>query len=190
MVRCWRLLPRLDQRPILSVSLSVVHKLGYGSCSTTWLARDERLANYVAIKFAVSELDRSFESAILRILRDDEGCHATADASLAMIPEILDDFQLEGLDIQGAMRKHHCLVTTRARMSISEARDASRSLLFQLSVARTIAAQLIQAVAFVHSRGIIHADLHEANILLRLPDSIDNLTPDQLYEKYGQPELE
>lgn len=34
------------------------------------------------------------------------------------------------------------------------------------------------------------SDLHEANILLRLPDSIDSLTPDQLYEKYGQPELE
>lgn len=36
----------------------------------------------------------------------------------------------------------------------------------------------------------ISSDLHEANILLLLPDSIDNLTPDQLYEKYGQPELE
>jgi serine/threonine protein kinase len=34
------------------------------------------------------------------------------------------------------------------------------------------------------------SDLHEANILLRLPNSIDNTTPDQLYQRYGQPELE
>ncbi|KAF1842087.1 kinase-like protein [Cucurbitaria berberidis CBS 394.84] len=75
-------------------------------------------------------------------------------------------------------------------MSISEAREASHNRLFSPSVARAIAAQLIQAVAFMHSRGVVHADLHEANILLRLPSSIDNLTPDQLYKRYGQPELE
>ncbi|KAH8724959.1 kinase-like domain-containing protein [Phaeosphaeriaceae sp. PMI808] len=75
-------------------------------------------------------------------------------------------------------------------MSISEARDASHNRLFQPLVARAIAARLIYAVAFMHSRGIVHADLHEANILLRFPDSIDSLTPDQLYKKYGQPELE
>ncbi|KAF2446083.1 kinase-like protein [Karstenula rhodostoma CBS 690.94] len=75
-------------------------------------------------------------------------------------------------------------------MSISEARDSSHNRLFQPSVARAIAAQLIRAVAFIHSRGVVHADLHEANILLRMPESIDNLTPDQLYKKYGQPELE
>ncbi|KAF2124670.1 kinase-like protein [Dothidotthia symphoricarpi CBS 119687] len=75
-------------------------------------------------------------------------------------------------------------------MSISEAREASYVRLFQPSVARAIAAQLIQAVAYMHTRGIVHADLHEANILVRLPHSIDNLAPDQLYEKYGQPKLE
>jgi serine/threonine protein kinase len=34
------------------------------------------------------------------------------------------------------------------------------------------------------------SDLHEANLLLRMSDSIDDLTPSQLYEKCGQPELE
>ncbi|KAH7091304.1 kinase-like domain-containing protein [Paraphoma chrysanthemicola] len=75
-------------------------------------------------------------------------------------------------------------------MSISEARDASHSRLFRPSVARAIAAQLIKVVAFIYSRGIVHGDLHEANILFRLPSSIDELTPDQLYAKYGRPELE
>lgn len=68
----------------------VLHKLGHGNSSTTWLARDERLAKYVALKFAVSELDRPFESAVLRILRD--GDDAKEDISITMIPEISDEF--------------------------------------------------------------------------------------------------
>lgn len=33
-------------------------------------------------------------------------------------------------------------------------------------------------------------DLHEGNILLCLPQSIEDITPNQLYGKYGKPELE
>jgi serine/threonine protein kinase len=40
------------------------------------------------------------------------------------------------------------------------------------------------------SSHLLALDLHEANLLLRLPQCIDSLTPDQLYAKYGQPELE
>lgn len=181
----------------------IVHKLGYGASSTTWLARDVQLGRYVAMKFAMAELERPFESAILGILCGTDGRSGGA------IPEILDELQVEGPEIHGVRRKHHCLVTTSARMSVSEAREASGNRLFQPLVARAIAAQLIQAVAFMHSRGVVHAgrqsgwsyqkpttilimnlDLHEANILLRLPKSIDNLTSDQLYQKYGEPELD
>lgn len=37
---------------------------------------------------------------------------------------------------------------------------------------------------------MVDLDLHGANILLRLPNNIDDLTSDHLYEKYGQPTLE
>jgi serine/threonine-protein kinase SRPK3 len=76
---------------------------------------------------------------------------------MTIIPEILDEFEMEGPEIQGVKAKHHCLVTTPASMSIAEAREASDVHLFQPAVAQAIAAQLIQAVAFMHSRGIIHA---------------------------------
>ncbi|KAF2124671.1 hypothetical protein P153DRAFT_301763 [Dothidotthia symphoricarpi CBS 119687] len=79
----------------------IVHKLGHGASSTTWLARDERLTKYVAIKFVVSERNRPFESAILKILRDGKRCDAEAHAGIAMIPEMLDEFDVEGPEIQG-----------------------------------------------------------------------------------------
>jgi serine/threonine protein kinase len=126
----------------------IVHKLGHGASSTTWLVRDENLAKYVAIKFAVSELGHPFESAILRILQDGKSL---------LIPEILDEFEVEGPEIQGVRRRHHCLVTIPARMNISEAREASLNKLFQPVVARAIAAQLIYAVASLHTRGVMHA---------------------------------
>ena len=34
------------------------------------------------------------------------------------------------------------------------------------------------------------ADLHTGNIMLRLPNSMDELPPEQLYEKYGRPSIE
>ena len=82
--------------------------------------------------------------------------------------------------------------------------DASYDRIFQPSVAQVIIAQLIQAVAYLHSHGIVHSglkmfslqshvftyiflDLHKGNILLRLPKSINDLTPNQLYQQYSQP---
>ncbi|PGH01074.1 hypothetical protein AJ79_08044 [Helicocarpus griseus UAMH5409] len=45
----------------------VVHKLGFDTYSTIWLAKDQVTANYVAIKFTVADSD-SHESGILRQL--------------------------------------------------------------------------------------------------------------------------
>ena len=35
----------------------IVHKLGYGSFSTTWLARDQQSSNFVAIKVGAADSD-------------------------------------------------------------------------------------------------------------------------------------
>jgi serine/threonine-protein kinase SRPK3 len=135
----------------------IVHKLGHGGSSTIWLARDQRMARYVAVKIAVSDLDRPFESSILRSLWSDKEFTGNTQAGVAIIPEVLDEFEVEGPEIEGSRRKHHCLVTEPARMSLAEAREVSDRRLFQPPVAHIIAAQLVQAVAFLHSRGIVHA---------------------------------
>ncbi|KAI8935275.1 hypothetical protein NX059_007863, partial [Plenodomus lindquistii] len=78
----------------------IIHKLGHGSSSTIWLARDERLSRYVAMKIAMSRLDGPLkESAILQKLRDAAGSDL-AQPGAATIPELLDEFVLEGPEIQ------------------------------------------------------------------------------------------
>ncbi|WEW59216.1 hypothetical protein PRK78_004685 [Emydomyces testavorans] len=159
----------------------IIHKLGFGAYSTTWLARDQIASKYVAIKVTVAA-GNPRESSILCQL------HAVSNEThpgRTLIMPMLDEFVLEGPN--GA---HQCFVTPPARMSLSMAKDASIFRLFQLPVARAIAGQLVQAVAFLHCHDIVHADLHLGNVLLCLSDDIDNLLLDQFYEKYGQPNLE
>ncbi|KAK9369044.1 kinase-like domain-containing protein [Lipomyces kononenkoae] len=129
----------------------IIHKLGFGTYSTTWLAKDQKTDKYVAIKIAIATCE-SFEGDIIDRLgvADVEHC---AHPGQAIIPSILDKFVLSGPN-----GKHRCFVTVPARMTLAEAQDASQIRLFQLPVARAIVAQLIQGVAFLHSRGVVHAE--------------------------------
>ncbi|KAK2690859.1 hypothetical protein QWA68_010443 [Fusarium oxysporum] len=63
------------------------------------------------------------------------------------------------------------------------------SRLAMTDVARSLAVQVIKAVAHVHLRVYAHGDLHLGNLLLRLPASLNNLSIDQLYAKFGAPKL-
>lgn len=128
----------------------VVHKLGFGTYSTTWLARDQKTRKYVAVKVGIAEGD-SQESKILQLL----GLATTKDKEHpgeTIIPPVLDEFCLHGPN-----GTHRCLVTVPAMMSLAEAKDASSIRLFQLPVAKAITAQIVQAVAFLHARGAVHA---------------------------------
>ncbi|KAE8374182.1 kinase-like protein [Aspergillus bertholletiae] len=143
----------------------VVHKLGHGSYSTTWLAYDGQSNEYVAAKVCTA----------------DSGSREVNQ----MVPEILDTFT-----IRGPNGSYDCYVTTPARASLSGVKDGSWMRLFQLDVARALAAQLVLAVDYVHAQGIVHGGLHMGNVLLKTTPNFDQLSIDQLYEKYGAPELD
>ena len=88
-------LVRLGDR-IYSSRYHVVHKLGYGTSSITWLARDGRSAKYVALSIAVSDLDHPFESVILKKLWDGKRLIRKQHAGIPMIPKMLGEFVAEG----------------------------------------------------------------------------------------------
>lgn len=129
----------------------IVHKLGVGLSSTVWLARDQVAGRYVAIKIATASVD-SPESGILRLLGATNSENEIRPGE-DLIPAILDDFILTGPN-----GEHQCLVTAPAMKSIYQANDEAYSP-FQIPVARAIAAQLTQAVAFLHSQGIVHGGM-------------------------------
>ncbi|KAJ5963344.1 uncharacterized protein N7479_003220 [Penicillium vulpinum] len=161
----------------------VVQKLGHGAYSTIWLARDQQYGKYVAIKVCTAD-SNPLEFNILSELSNSQK-NSSISLGKTMIPSILDRFE-----IQGPNGTHPCYVTIPARMSLSEAKDASYNRLFPLDVARALAAQLVLAVEYVHSQGFVHGDLHDGNILLWLPFDLNQLSVEELYKNYGEPEFE
>ncbi|CAG7989847.1 unnamed protein product [Penicillium salamii] len=161
----------------------VVQKLGNGTYSTIWLARDQKDGKYVAIKVCTAD-SNPLEFSVLSELSNSQQSSSTS-LGKRLIPSVLDRFE-----VQGSNGTHPCYVTIPARMSLSEAKDASYNRLFQLDVARALAAQLVLAVEYVHSQGFVHGDLHAGNVLLQLPFDLSQLSVEGLYKKYGEPEFE
>ncbi|KAL4885603.1 kinase-like domain-containing protein [Aspergillus karnatakaensis] len=174
----------------LSNRYNVVHKLGFGTYSTIWLARDLKRAKYVAVKVGIAEADMSeTASEILHTLAlsAPEPADQEEQAAGTLIPRLLDTFSLDGPN-----GRHRCLVTELGMMTMADAKDVSYNRPFSMPVARKIAAQVIQAVAFLHRRGVVHADLHAGNIMFHLPPSITiyPLSPEELYRQHSPPDLE
>lgn len=179
---------------VLNQRYHIVHKLGFGSYSTTWLAKDiKQLDRYVAIKIKMAESDhdsnetRTWQHLWAAANEPQQPALPlhTAPVGSHSIPPILDEFTIDGPN-----GTHRCIVTVPARMTVAEAREASYTRLFQLKVARVIVAQLIKAVTFMHTRDYVHADLHLGNVLLAFPKSMDEMPSDKLFETFGSPVLE
>lgn len=188
-------------RDILGDRHKVVHKLGYGGYSTTWLCQDRHTGEYVAVKVATAYSDPR-EPEIMSFLNCD--CSSTANhPGRAMIPLIQDQFIL-----QGPNGIHACYSTVPASCSLSDAKDGSYKRIFQIETARSLIAQLVLAIDYVHKRGVIHGgktsehpkwfsvlltlltDIHLGNIFIRMPRRMHKLTTQELYEKYGAPFVE
>ncbi|EEQ35638.1 putative non-specific serine/threonine protein kinase [Microsporum canis] len=157
----------------------IAHKLGFGRSATTWLAEDRRQSRLVALKILTAEsAERTHEIQVLSQL-----ARAKSELSGRNTPQkVLDSFTFCGPN-----GTHLCLVTEAARISIHEAKDAAYHRLLHLPAARAIASQLILGLQFIHSQGIVHGDLHLANILLRLPSEMQDMTIKQLYARTGEP---
>ncbi|PGH14191.1 serine/threonine protein kinase [Helicocarpus griseus UAMH5409] len=144
----------------------IVHKLGYGAYSTTWLARDQQHhlgGRYVAMKIAVA------------------GNGDCAD----------DEFVVHGPN--GVYR---CLVTLPGRMSLVDAKEPPVTMFRPRVARAIAAQLIDRGVAFLHCSGVVHAAIYvhtrssfgKHPVLFRLPESLDNLTSSQLYSKHGPPD--
>ncbi|PQE21276.1 CMGC SRPK kinase protein [Rutstroemia sp. NJR-2017a WRK4] len=164
---------------ILHDRYHIVDKLGFGGYSTVWLAQDTHLKRYVAVKVNMAGTP-SRETRVLKALSAPLPPSSLAQSGRELVPVLLDEFE-----IQSPNGKHTCYTMTPAQCNF---REISFSRLFPLEVARALSYGLVKTVAYIHSQGFVHGDIHLNNVLIKLPSNFDNLSIQQLYQEYGEPE--
>ncbi|KAF5672850.1 CMGC SRPK kinase [Fusarium circinatum] len=158
----------------------VLHKLGWGSYSTTWAAKDQLHNRYVALKITVAEAKRSNEIEILQKLAATPRNH---DGS-CYVNQMLDHFT-----VIGPNGSHDCLVLELVGPNVSDVivshcsdgRLPSRA-------ARSISSQVLQGLDYLTSNDIGHGDLHTRNIALKIP-GLHLLSEGDFIARLGEPKM-
>ncbi|KAK5673725.1 hypothetical protein LTS12_029769, partial [Elasticomyces elasticus] len=167
---------------IFNRQYKVIRKLGEGSYSTVWLARDLKNRGYVALKILVSEI--SGLTTELQTLR-----HIIQVAPVKgtrYITRLLDEFEHHGPN-----GIHKCLVFEPMGPSVNtmveelpqfNPRKRGMKIRYPLRMAKSILKQSLQALAFLHENGIAHGDFQPGNILFTLND-VDSTPEDVLRQE-------
>ena len=135
----------------------IVHKLGFGTYSTVWLAKDQRINHYVAVKIIVAEASKtSSESQILRHLSNS----LPNPGGKRYFGPLLDEFNIDGPN-----GRHLCLVSEPARCSVADSKEASMNWMFPMTIARAVAAQAILGLDDLHNSGVVHGGRWAARVL-------------------------
>ncbi|EEQ29995.1 protein kinase domain-containing protein [Microsporum canis CBS 113480] len=144
----------------------VLGKLGFGSSSTVWLARDLKDHQYVTLKVYVHT------SAVHRELPVYQHISpyiksATSHRGRHNIRQLLNSFTINGPD-----GKHIVLVFQAAQMSLRDMKVVFFPNGFDERFVKGAIIELLQALDFLHSYGkVVHTDVHSGNMLLGLYDS-------------------
>ncbi|KAM3475592.1 hypothetical protein MY8738_007318 [Beauveria namnaoensis] len=142
-----------------------VVKLGFGSSSTIWLARDLKNHRYVSLKFYVHtsrfQRELGLYNEMTKLLAK------TANPGRNNIRHLLDSFEIDG-----PCGKHVVLAFEPAQMSLRDMK-----LVFQKDggfdemFVRGAIQELLKALDLLHSEAhIVHTDIHPGNLLLGLDD--------------------
>ncbi|KAE8134921.1 kinase-like protein [Aspergillus pseudotamarii] len=143
----------------------IVAKLGFGTSSTTWLARDLKERKYVALKVYVhtSLVHRELPcyGHISRRIAD------SSHRGRGNIRWLLDSF-----DVVGEHGKYAVLVFEAAQMSLRDMKLVFWPDGFDEDFVRGAITELLRELDFLHSHGeVVHTDVHPGNMLLGVYDN-------------------
>src|SRR5688572_17202048 len=130
----------------------VVRILGKGGMGTVYLARDQRLGRYVAIK-VLNATELAYDDRKNRFLREARSAASIRHQNVATIHEVGET--AEGLPF---IVMEYCEGETLSQRIRRRPLESAEF----LSIARQIAAGLAAA----HENGIIHRDIKSANIVI------------------------
>ncbi|KAL5041284.1 hypothetical protein BDW71DRAFT_192107 [Aspergillus fruticulosus] len=161
----------------------VFRKLGYGSFSTVWLARDARFGRFVALKVGQAEIESSSasteETCIYQLLAETKfpshpGCNH-------YLP-LLDHFRFTGPN-----GTHQALVYEPMSGSVTEVKEALfPNGPFPLRTAKAILWQTLLGLDFLLANDVVHGDVQPRNLLFTLED-LKEVPEDELAQNMDIP---
>lgn len=126
----------------------ILHKLGYGGFATVWLARDTEANRYVALKIIMAnERSNKLELKMFEYLANQHSDHPGKQHLVTLLDRFV---------IQGPYGKHNCLVLPFLGPSVPNQAAGYLSKMLDSSLARRVATQLSESLAYMHSVGIGH----------------------------------
>jgi serine/threonine protein kinase len=129
----------------------IIEKLGHGGMGEVYLAEDKWLDRRVAIKFLPAEI-ASDERARQRLLREAKTAATLDHPNICAIYEVGEDGGYSFIVLQYIEGE---TLAARLRRHLPDLREAL-----------AIAAQVAEALAEAHARGIIHRDIKPENIMV------------------------
>ncbi|KAJ7238606.1 kinase-like domain-containing protein, partial [Mycena rebaudengoi] len=149
----------------------IIAKLGYGAYSTVWLAHDRIAKRNVALKIVEARTSSSNELNILQRLK-------APDTEEPHVVQLLNAF--EHTSPNG---RHQVLV-----MEPVHPFDLFGCQAFRPVITREALRQTIDALAFIHSHGIAHGDLHPGNFGFAVPE-VERFSFVDIWNLTGPPEV-
>ena len=152
-----------DSRQVFS-RFSLIRKLGEGGLGTVWLARDENLRRYVAIKEIRSSRLNPSEAAIARFRREAEITGRLEHPGIVPIYQFGTDSDTGHffyvMRFLGKHTMHDAILEYHERREAG----ADEPLLMHRLLASFV--KLCYSVAHAHSRHVVHRDLKPENVAL------------------------
>ncbi|KAI0868182.1 serine/threonine protein kinase [Hypoxylon argillaceum] len=148
----------------------IIDKIGYGVYSTVWVVKDLQNIDsdrrkYLALKVLSGICYHTgydvFEREILAHLRDGD----REAFGYKHICHLLDDFEHEGPN-----GKHVCLVFELYGETLSSFGTLFDESMIPTALMRRFTIQLLCALDFAHSHGVIHTDITPSNIFVKFRD--------------------
>ncbi|KDQ25190.1 hypothetical protein PLEOSDRAFT_159843 [Pleurotus ostreatus PC15] len=148
---------------------TIARKLGWGKNSSTWLAWNEVLNKYVAVKVLTGhatdlhERKMAWEEEALKRL--------TFPSESDNCVHILEYFTMKG---RGSAGSHLCFTMPLYGGDVRSLIQ-SRTSPFPLPLVKRILLHLLRGIAFAHERGIVHTDLKFDNVLFTTPATTSDI---------------
>ncbi|KAI9813527.1 MAG: hypothetical protein M1826_002496 [Phylliscum demangeonii] len=169
------------------VRYKLIHKLGHGTYATVWLAslvdrRGSALCQFRALKFQKATVpNKGMERAVLRHLS-----RASKHPGRNHVLRLIDHFSIRTVN-----GEHEVIVTSVLGPTLRQIAgfccdERTRASGLPPSVMKRVTRELLLALDFLKTMGVVHADLYSENIVATIP-SLDGKSEDEVMQLYGHP---